>query len=195
MWATSSKPSFGTAPAARLRRKRVKFFALMAVAIWLLPTSTGAETFQDPADFVADVFNGESPEARVLWLDKDIRAPIEDILGHSLNLLRVRYWHHREKTAWILNEIGKEEPITAGFAVANGAIEKARVLIYRENRGYEVRYSWFTDQFLGMQLEEDLAPNQSVDGISGATLSVRAVTNMARLALYLHDQVMDQDDD
>ncbi len=175
--------------------KIVSRFALAGLAACMLPVLASAETYQDPADFVAEVFGGESPEIQVLWLDSDIRDPISNIMGHPLGLLRMRYWRDGTKTAWVLNETGKEEPITAGFAINDNAIEQARILIYRENRGYEVRYSWFTDQFVGLELEADLDANQTINGISGATLSVRAVTNMARLALYLHDRVMEQDHD
>lgn len=173
----------------------VSRLALSALVACMLPVVASAETYQDPADFVAQVFGGESPEIQLLWLDSDMSEPISDIMGHSLNLLRMRYWRDGTRTAWVLNETGKEEPITAGFAINGDAIEQARILIYRENRGYEVRYSWFTDQFVGLELEADLDPSQTINGISGATLSVRAVTNMARLALYLHDRVMEQDDD
>ncbi|WP_340679580.1 FMN-binding protein, partial [Paraglaciecola sp.] len=35
---------------------------------------------------------------------------------------------------------------------------------------------------------EELQLNQHVDGITGATLSVRALNKLARIALYLHQQ-------
>ncbi|MCP4949490.1 MAG: FMN-binding protein [Aestuariibacter sp.] len=31
--------------------------------------------------------------------------------------------------------------------------------------------------------------DRQIDGITGATLSVRAVTRLARMALYLHSQI------
>ena len=60
-----------------------------------------------------------------------------------------------------------------------------RVLIYRESRGWEVKYPAFTDQFRGARLTSDGKLDQSIDGISGATLSVHALTRLARLALLL----------
>jgi hypothetical protein len=64
-----------------------------------------------------------------------------------------------------------------------------QVLIYRESYGWEVRYPFFTDQFTGLQLDDDLHLTDSIDGISGATLSVNALTKLSRLALYLHNEV------
>lgn len=57
--------------------------------------------------------------------------------------------------------------------------------MFRESRGFEVRYPFFTDQFRGARLREGLDLDREIDGISGATLSVRALTKLARLALLL----------
>ena len=95
------------------------------------------------------------------------------------------------RSAWILDEIGKELPITIGVAVADGAIDNVRVLEFRESRGWEVRYPFFTDQFSNARLGSGQRLDRKIDGISGATLSVRAVTRIASIALLLHDQIDD----
>ena len=64
-----------------------------------------------------------------------------------------------------------------------------RVLIYRESHGWEVRYPFFTDQFQGLELSSKNRLNKKIDGISGATLSVNALTRLSKLALFLHQQV------
>ena len=96
-----------------------------------------------------------------------------------------------------MEEIGKELPITIGVLV-NGInegshIEQVKILAFRESRGWEVRYPAFTTQYQNVKITP---PNhkldQHIDGITGATLSVRAVTKVARLALFFHQQVYDQ---
>lgn len=104
----------------------------------------------------------------------------------------MRYWRDLERTVWILEEIGKTQPITTGISVRSGEIERVQVLIYRESHGWEVRYPFFTDQFRGMSLEADQTLSEHVDGISGATLSVRALTTLARLALRLDAIVLEE---
>ena len=48
----------------------------------------------------------------------------------------------------------------------------------------EIKYPAFTRQFIGASLRGyDL--DRSIDGVSGATLSVWAMTAVAKLALYL----------
>ena len=54
--------------------------------------------------------------------------------------------------------------------------------------GFQFSRGFFTDQFSGSGLTDDLRLDRTIDGISGATLSVRALKKLARLALYLHEQ-------
>ena len=141
------------------------------------------EVYQEPDVFVAEIF-GTRPEPKVLWLTKDIQAQAAAILGHPPAQLRQRYWSDAHRSVWILEEIGKEEFITAGFVVADGRIEHVRVLVYRESRGGEVRYLAFLKQFRNSKLAPDNTLDRSIDGIAGATLSVGAMERMARLALF-----------
>lgn len=151
------------------------FFAVMA----------HAAVYQEASAFVAEVFTGKSLEPKTLWLDMAMQAEIVKILGHRYPVMRLRYWSEGHRSAWILEEIGKEEPITVGIVIDRNRIELVRVLEFRESRGGEVRHPFFTRQFEGAGLRDDQDLDRSIDGISGATLSVRALTRLARLALYL----------
>jgi hypothetical protein len=147
------------------------------------------DTYMEPEAFLEETFPDGVPEPDVVWLIGDIKTDVDQIMGHPLGELRVRYWHKDHRSAWILEEIGKEEPITTGIVVHQGKIEHIQVLIYRESRGWEVRHDFFTRQFEGAELRSDGELDRTIDNISGATLSVRALTKLARLALYLDKQV------
>lgn len=142
-----------------------------------------AEVYQAPEAFVAEVF-GTAPAPRVLWLSREMQARAGAILNHPPANLRQRYWRDGARSVWILEEIGKEELITAGFVISQGRIDHVRVLAYRESRGQEVREPSFLRQFAGSGLAQDERLDRGVDGISGATLSVHALERLARLALY-----------
>ena len=144
----------------------------------------------ETAQFLREVF-GQAPTPDALWLTGDIRPAVRAILEHDYPAARLRYWRIGPRTAWVLEEIGKEMPITVGIAVDNGAVERVRVLVYRESRGWEVKSRAFTDQFDGARLTARQTLDRGIDGISGATLSVRALSRLARLALLLHKQVTD----
>lgn len=141
------------------------------------------EVYQEPGAFIAEVF-GSTPAPRVLWLTREIQAQATAILGHPPAQLRQRYWSKGGKSVWILEETGKEEPITAGFVVVSGHIDHVRVLVYRESRGQEVRQSSFLKQFKDAKLAQGSLLDRDIDGIVGATLSVGAMERMARLALF-----------
>lgn len=162
-------------------------YFLMAVLAWM-PTAFALDVYQEPQAFVREVFDGEV-EPRVLWITPELRPAIREIMGHDLDVMRVRYWLREGRVAWVLEEVGKERLITAGVVVNHGKIERIKTLIYRESRGSEVRYPFFTDQFKGAGLTPEKQLNKSIDGISGATLSVRALTKISRLALYLTQRI------
>ena len=147
-----------------------------------------AETYFTPEQFTQSVFAGSTAKSDTLWVTKQVASQAEQILGHVPKQLRIKFWKNGLQTAWILEEIGKEEPITAGFVVENGRIVQASILAYLESRGGEVRHANFLKQYQGVSLQKDSQLNKTIDGISGATLSVRAMGRMARLALY-YDQI------
>ena len=68
--------------------------------------------YMSTEQFIQHAFNGEAAKMKVLWLNKEDKATVADIMKHPVNMFRVRYWQHQEQTAWVLNEIGKEKPIT-----------------------------------------------------------------------------------
>lgn len=148
--------------------------------------------YQASEVFMRQAFAGAPPAPGVLWVTDERRAVIHEILGHDLPVLRLRYWQKNGRSAWVLDEIGKERPITVGIVVADGAIERVRVLVFRESRGDEVRHAFFTDQFNGARLGQKRVLDRHIDGISGATLSVRALVKVARLALYLDGALRNQ---
>ena len=158
------------------------------MCVWILQGTCAharEDVYLEPSKFISQSFEAE-PQQKVLWLTKDLKASIKQILGHDYKGLRIRYWQHGARTAWILEEIGKVKPITTGFVLEGDAMLQMQVLIYRESHGWEVRYPFFTEQFNGLQLDEKKQLNKKVDGISGATLSVNALTRLSRLALHLH---------
>jgi len=150
--------------------------------------ATGQGRYLEQDDFLQLAFPGGEPNVHTLWITNSVRDPVEALLGHPFGSLRVRYWMRDGKTAWIFDEIGKERPITIGVTVRDDAVEIVRVLEFRESRGWEVRYPFFTDQFTGARFVDGHRMDRPIDGITGATLSVGAMTRIVHLALFLNGQ-------
>lgn len=134
---------------------------------------------------------GTTASPKMLWLTPTLKSRVERVLGHAYGGLRVRYWQQGGRTAWVLDEIGKEEPITFGVVVDQGQVQGIEVLAYRESRGWEVRHAFFRKQFEGARLGAEDQLDRRIDGITGATLSVNAMRKVARVALVLANEVRD----
>jgi hypothetical protein len=166
---------------------RRKWFVTLALAL-SLPALTAAESvYETHAEFLSRAFGNSPPEPDIIWLSGERKSTVRQLLGHDYPALRLRYWCQVGRSAWVLNEIGKELPITVGVVINKDYIQSLRVLTYRENRGGEVATPSFTDQFNGVTLQSSGTLDSGIDGISGATLSVQALTRLASIALFLHD--------
>lgn len=161
---------------------------ILLIALTWISQVNAKGTYQTPEDFLSQTF-GETPEAARILLKGDLTKDIKEILGHRYKKIRLPYWQEGCRTAWILEEIGKEQPITTGFVVNSQGLEKVKVLIFRESRGWEVKHDFFSQQFIGVNLNSKNKLDKSIDNISGATMSVDAITGISRMALLLHDHV------
>lgn len=144
--------------------------------------------YQTPEKFIQNAL-GELPKPKAVWLTSEDKVIIADILQHPFNRLRIRYWQKDQQSVWILDEIGKEKPITIGVHINKKHIVNLKVLTFRETRGWEVVHEFFTDQFKQASLTDKSQLSVHVDGITGATLSVRALTKTAKLSLWLNNKV------
>jgi hypothetical protein len=162
---------------------------LSVLAVTVLPVALASDDYISAEEFLSRVFAGDMPASDTIWLTGEKKGIVEDILGHDPGFLRVRYWGNSARSAWVLDEIGKIEPITIGVVVNNSQIEEIKVLAFRESRGWEIKHDFFTRQFNGAFMQARQKLDRSIDGISGATLSVKAMTNVSRLALYLAESI------
>ncbi|MDH5434566.1 MAG: FMN-binding protein [Gammaproteobacteria bacterium] len=168
-------------------------FILLAT---LASTSVDAKTFLTEKELLSQAFPeaGKTSDSKhnkqTLWLDDALQSKIENILSHPYPKLRIKYWKNEKKTVWVLEEIGKVKPITFGFVITDNQVELARVLTFRESRGYEIANQSFYQQFNQTKLIQDYQLSKQIDGISGATMSVSAMKKIAKLALMLHQEVM-----
>lgn len=162
--------------------------AFVVLAITFLSTFVSAadKVYEKPSVFMKRHF-GTLPKTQVISLTSAQSKQLKSIFGHKYASKKVRYWQSSGKTAWILEEVGKSEPITAGIVVKDAKITELKVLVYRESHGWEVTRPFFTKQFVGTSLNGKTL-NKEVDGIVGATLSVNALKKLSAAALYLTQQ-------
>src|SRR3569832_2759573 len=140
LWGAATRPSLFPAAAKR-------HIALVLCLGWLVSgTGFAKGVYQDPADFVSESFAGKAPAPQALWITADMQRLVEPILGHPYGALRVRYWERDGRTVWVLEETGKEQPITADLVINHDHIAVMKVLIFRETHNNKKHQPNNTDQ-------------------------------------------------
>lgn len=168
----------------RRRGSLLLFFLLTTLLSAATPTVAGSTELSTA---LITQMLGNSAGEQTLWLTPAIKENMRTATGKAARGARQQYWRAGARTLWVLEHIGKEMPITFAVTVENDRIVSLQVIAYRESRGHEIKSPRFLAQFAGVgargrQLDQD------IDGISGATLSVRASLAVARQALFLHQQ-------
>lgn len=178
----------------------MKSFGIIAVILIIGTVSAGAQGTYKPADrvytrtgdYVKSFFGGETPKKATVWVIGDLRDDINQVINGADNTpVRYRYWRKENRTLWVLDSIARTMPITAGVVVEDGKIEDISVLTYRESRGHEVQNRIHRAQYYGATITEKNTLDKPINGISGSTLSVNSMKRMARIALLLHNNVME----
>ena len=119
-----------------------------------------------PTKVAASIVRLFGPHARVDTLHVDSAAVLRISAGDSLLGF-----------AQVGSVIGKDRPITFLVAIdpAN-RLKDVDILVYREPYGGEVAYEAWRKQFRGKAAADPLQVGRDIRSISGATISVHAVT-------------------
>ena len=164
------------------------FFLFLFITIFSFNASS-EDVLLSKEEFLNTAFSEEIPRRKGLRFKGEVKEIAQEIMGSNFKKIRMKYWRQDDKTAWILERIGKVKLITAGFIVENCRISSIHVLVYRETHGWEVKYPSFRDQFVGINMLAGFKLDKRIDGIAGATLSVNSMEKMARLALAMNSLV------
>jgi Na+-translocating ferredoxin:NAD+ oxidoreductase RnfG subunit len=104
-------------------------------------------------------------------------ARVDTLRADTATVLRVSRADSLLGFAQVGNVLGKDQPIT--FLVAIDAADRLKdvdILVYREPYGGEVAYEPWRRQFRGKTADDSLRVGKEIRNISGATISVHAVT-------------------
>ncbi|MEZ5977888.1 MAG: FMN-binding protein [Planctomycetota bacterium] len=138
------------------------------------------------------VFGKRAVTKETIYLTKEQRARVEELLGEELESAVARPYVAREEdgtlhgVAWFDTHEVRSKKETLMCAVdASGAILRVEVLAFQEPRDYLPRGSFY-GQFVGERLDEHLVLDGDVRGVAGATITSRVTVAAARRALALH---------
>jgi hypothetical protein len=170
---------------------------LRAASPWLaallfLPFLVGATVYHTEDEAIAIAFpSATRVETRNVVLGDDVRARVSAQVGYPIQeRLVVLHQAWAGDTllgrALALEEIGKTLPFR--FLVAlrpDGAVEQVLVLTYRESRGQEIERATFRAQYEGKSLADPIRRGDDIRNVSGATISVDALSRGVRRALAI----------
>ena len=168
-------------------------WAILAGLVWPMQSSLAEEKEFDLQVYLTKkqaleiAFPGaEKIDKERKWLTEEQKKAIE-----KMSLLKItenRFTYYVGKKGGkpmgymvIDHIIGKSFPITF-LTVLNvdGTVRDVEIMVYREPRGWEVRYPSFMSQFFGRNAQTDF---REINSITGATLSVRAITKGVKKAV------------
>ena len=143
------------------------------------------------------------PDADTLWQEvwtptQQERRRIERRLGWRLGEIDFTIFQGQKNNrhqgyAIITNQIGLYKPITFIVHVKkDGRVGGVWIMIYRESRGGQIKRQRFLTQYKNKKTDSHIRLNRDIVGISGATLSVRALNAGVKKVLTIIDVVYPQ---
>lgn len=120
------------------------------------------------------------------WLTDEQRKEIADLSHQRVDEKRLTFFVGKKNgkpMGYMLigHRIGKSFPITYMVVLnIDGTVRDVEIMVYREPRGWEVRYESFLSQFFGRDADSDF---REIHSLTGATLSVNAITGGVQKAV------------
>ncbi len=121
-------------------------------------------------------------DAEIARVERELHTPVRD---SSLVVHHICQNNTFLGYGVVTNQYGKYRPITILVGVKpDFSVQGVRILVYRENRGGEVRRKRFLHQYRNKTTEDPIRINRDIINISGATISVRGVNAGVRKVLH-----------
>lgn len=92
------------------------------------------------------------------------------------------------------NVLGKVKPIT--FLIlfnVDKTVKLVEIIKYREEHGGAVKNREWLSQFVSKSIDSDFELNNGIDGISGATISVKSISKGVKRLVYLINNLGDDE--
>jgi hypothetical protein len=156
---------------------------------------TMAEVFMSEEEAVKIMLpKSERIRKELLKLSPEKKSHIEERIGWKFpeESFEVYIGETGTKTdgyALIQNTIGKHKPMTYMVGIdARGQVSDVELLVFRESRGSEIRQKRFNSQYEGKTVLDPVRINKDIINISGATMSVRSMSDVIKRVLVLVDE-------
>ncbi|NNL86315.1 MAG: FMN-binding protein [Myxococcales bacterium] len=171
---------------------------MILLAALLLSGEALAKVYASRSEAVAKAFPGATRVEEKSWLldDHQLKA-IEDLARSKIESRIVTIYTGYRGDAllgYALIDVHTVRTLPEAFLVVMtpaGEVEQLRLLAFYEPEEYAPQVRWLS-QFRARPLAPSLRLHGEIDGISGATLTARAVTGGVRRALAIHRTLLER---
>jgi len=164
---------------------------VLALAILLAASPAAARVFLTQEEALKLAFPGAAVQRKTAFLTEAEQQEAATLAGGPRpSALAVAYVATKDGrlvgTAYFDTHVVRTMTETLMVAVdPDGAITRVEVLSFSEPEEYLPKEHWYA-QFPGRSLDDDLSLTRGIRPVSGATLTARATTEVARRILALH---------
>lgn len=163
----------------------------LALGVVLTTTNAHAKVYATPENATREAFPGATLRKQTSYLTEEQAARITEVAGSAPSSRIVISWDASKDdrfvgTAYLETHLVRTLPETILVVVDPRArIVKVEILSFDEPEDYLPRTKWL-EQFDGRELDPDLSLRKALRGITGATLSSRAIASAVRRVLATH---------
>ena len=165
---------------------------LVLIAALMIWDAAGATVLVTVEEGLELAFPGAATERETLFLDEDQRATVLVKSGAATtSALATRFVATDDAGevigyAYLDTHLVRTLPETVMVVLdSGGAVQRVEVVTFREPLEYMPREGWY-GQYIGRELDDDLALKRGIRPVTGATLTARATTEAVRRVLAIH---------
>jgi Na+-translocating ferredoxin:NAD+ oxidoreductase RnfG subunit len=149
------------------------------------------QIYPDAAEFKKEIVNLSDQQQQAIAK----KAQVSFDGGHMVQLTMYTAYADAQVIGHALEDIviGKWGPIHYLVGISpQGAVVQTVVLDYQEIRGRPIAKKRFLKQYTGKSINDPLQLKKDIDGITGATISSRSMTDGVRKLLHAFDVIMNR---
>ncbi len=179
-----------------------KYYKIILIGLFFSANIFAGEIREKAEKIIVSNFS-ESVEIKTykLTLNKSLKYKTEKFAKQRFLTKFVYYYEIKENnkkvgTAILDNVLGKVKPITYLIIfLPDKSIKSVNVVKYREQYGGSIGKRNWLKQFDLKTIDNQLLLNQEIDGISGATISVKSIIKGVKRMLYLINNLEENEKD
>jgi len=162
--------------------------AVLLLLVW--PDGGQARVYKTQKQALSEVFLGGYERKTVFLTERQVRA-VEKQSRSRLESKVITFYEGKNvdgspvgQVFFDTHTVRTSKEVVFVWIESDGDVARTEILAFFEPEDYKVRQSWL-DRLDGKDLEDELTVGRDLDGVTGATLTVRALAASVRRSLAL----------